>query len=51
MTPEAELLLSTLRRIETRAQVSIDWHSLLVLAESHGVLPIFCREYRGTRVV
>jgi Uncharacterised nucleotidyltransferase len=48
MTPEAELLLSTLRRIETRAQVSIDWHSLLVLAESHGVLPIFWREYRGT---
>jgi hypothetical protein len=48
MTPESELLLSTLRRSETRAPASIDWHSLLVLAESHGVLPIFCREYRGT---
>jgi hypothetical protein len=48
MTPESELLLSTLRCSETRAPTSIDWHSLLVLAESHGVLPIFCREYRGT---
>jgi hypothetical protein len=48
MTPESELLLSTLRRSETLAPASIDWHSLLVLSESHGVLPIFCREYRGT---
>jgi Uncharacterised nucleotidyltransferase len=48
MTPESEFLLSTLRRSETAAPASIDWHSLLVLAESHGVLPLFCREYRGT---
>jgi Uncharacterised nucleotidyltransferase len=48
MTPESELLLSTLRGSETPAPASIDWNSLLVLADSHGVLPIFCRRYRGT---
>jgi Uncharacterised nucleotidyltransferase len=48
MTPESELLVSTLRGSETPAPASIDWHSLLVLADSHGVLPIFCRKYRGT---
>jgi hypothetical protein len=47
MTPELELLLSTLRRSETLAPASIDWEALLVLANSHGVLSIFCREYRG----
>jgi hypothetical protein len=48
MTAESELLLSTLRGSETLASASIDWHSLLALADSHGVLPIFCREYAGT---
>jgi hypothetical protein len=48
MTPEADLLLSTLRGSETRAPASIDWHSLLELAASHGVLPLVCRDYRGT---
>jgi hypothetical protein len=48
MTAESELLLSTLRRSGTIAPASIDWAALLELADSHGVLPIFCREYRGT---
>jgi hypothetical protein len=48
MTAESELLLSTLSGSKTLASASIDWHSLLALADSHGVLPIFCRKYPGT---
>jgi Uncharacterised nucleotidyltransferase len=48
MTPESELLLAILRGSEIQAPASIDWHSLLELADSHGVLSIFCKKYRGT---
>src|SRR5436305_190862 len=48
MTPESELLLSTLRGTETPAPPFADWRSLLAFADSHGVLPILCRNYRGT---
>lgn len=48
MSPESELLLSTLRCSEADVPASIDWQALLALADSHGVLPIFCKEYRGT---
>src|SRR5271169_1817343 len=47
MTPEAEFLLATLRDIGAVAPDSIDWQYLLLLAESHGVLPIFCKNYSG----
>jgi hypothetical protein len=47
MTHELELLLSTLRHRETGNPATIDWQTLLGFADSHGVLPIFCREYRG----
>src|SRR5271163_2721850 len=47
MTPEAEFLLATLRDSEAIVPDSIDWQHLLLMAESHGVLPIFCRNYAG----
>src|SRR5271155_883698 len=47
MTPEAEFLLAVLRRTGDAPQASIDWQVLLQLADSHGVLPLFCKEYSG----
>jgi hypothetical protein len=48
MSSESELLLSTLRRSETGSAASVDWDALLALADSHGVLTVFCKEFRGT---
>jgi hypothetical protein len=48
MSLEAELLLSTLRHGKADVPASIDWQSLLALADSHGVLWIFCKQYHGT---
>lgn len=48
MSSESELLMATLRRGETGVSASCDWKALLALADSHGVLPVFCKEFRGT---
>jgi hypothetical protein len=45
MTSEAEFLLATLRGQGTPAPPSINWQILLDLAESHGVFPLFCRDF------
>jgi hypothetical protein len=45
MTSESGFLLATLRRQGTPAPPSINWQVLLDLAESHGVLPLFCRDF------
>jgi hypothetical protein len=47
MTSELEFLLATLRGQGATAPPSIDWQLLLDLAESHGVLPLFCRNFSG----
>jgi Uncharacterised nucleotidyltransferase len=47
VTSESEFLLATLRRGGTVAPASIDWQALLDLADSHGVLPLFCKKYSG----
>jgi hypothetical protein len=47
MTSESELLLATLRGSGASPPPSIDWQALLDLAESHGVLPLFCRDFPG----
>jgi hypothetical protein len=45
MTSESKFLLATLQRGGHVAPASIDWQALLELADSHGVLPIFCKKY------
>jgi hypothetical protein len=45
MTSESEFLLATLRGPGTPAPPSINWQVLLDLAESHGVLPLFRRDF------
>ena len=45
MTSESEFLLATLRGTGTAAPQAIDWQALLELADRHGVLPIFCRNF------
>lgn len=47
MAGESEFLLATLQDRHLTAPNSIDWNRLLVLAESHSVLPVFCRNYAG----
>jgi hypothetical protein len=47
MTSESEFLLATLRSPGATAPPSIDWQILLDLAESHGVLPLFCINFSG----
>jgi hypothetical protein len=47
MTPESKFLLATLRRGDDVAPGPIDWQALLELADSHGVLPLFCKKYSG----
>ena len=48
MSKEAHLLLTVLRRgtIDGDSD-SVNWDELLLLAESHGVFPAFCRSYSG----
>ena len=47
MTSETEFLLATLRGTHTAVPESVNWQALLDLAESHGVLPIFCSQFNG----
>jgi hypothetical protein len=47
MTSESKFLLATLLRGSDVAPASIDWQALLELADSHGVLPLFCKKYSG----
>jgi hypothetical protein len=48
MSREADFLLAVLRgNSPVFDTASLDWDQLLVLAESHGVLPAFCRSYSG----
>jgi Uncharacterised nucleotidyltransferase len=47
MTPETEFLLATLRGGNPPVPESLDWPALLELAESHGVLAIFCKNFDG----
>jgi hypothetical protein len=47
MTSESKFLLATLRHGSDDAPASIDWQALLELADSHGVLPLFCNKYSG----
>lgn len=48
MNREVLLLLAVLRGLPGNVDKdSINWDELLVLAESHGVLPLFCRDYTG----
>ncbi len=47
MTSESDLLLATLRGPGASVPPSINWQALLDLAESHGVLPLFCRDFPG----
>jgi hypothetical protein len=47
MTSESKFLLSTLQRGGAVAPASINWQALLELADSHGVLPLFCKKYSG----
>jgi hypothetical protein len=48
MTRESEFLLATLRGTSAPETASFDWPALFELADTHGVLPIFCRQFRGT---
>jgi hypothetical protein len=48
MTAETEFLLATLRGARPAVPESLDWQALLDLAESHGVLAIFCKNFEGT---
>jgi hypothetical protein len=48
MTPEAEYLLASLRHGAAELPCHIDWDTLFLLADTHGVLPLFYRSYRGT---
>jgi hypothetical protein len=45
MTPEAEFLLLCLLHGPAAPSAPLDWELLLALADSHGVLPLFYREY------
>jgi hypothetical protein len=45
MPREASFLLAALRNDPAEAADSVDWAELLVFAETHGVLPSFCRSY------
>jgi hypothetical protein len=47
MTSESKFMLATLQRGDAVAPASIDWQALLDLADSHGVLPLFCKNYSG----
>jgi hypothetical protein len=47
VTSESDFLLATLRGQGTPAPSSINWQVLLDLAESHRVLPLFCRNFSG----
>jgi hypothetical protein len=47
MSNEAHFLLGVLRGDTTDDSASIKWDQLLLLAESHGVFPAFCRSYPG----
>jgi hypothetical protein len=47
MTPEAEFLLATLQGTGVAPPQAIDWQSLLDLADRHGVLPVFSRNFAG----
>ena len=47
MTPEASFLLASLRQGGAPSSSSLDWEALLLLAESHGVLPLFYRALSG----
>jgi Uncharacterised nucleotidyltransferase len=47
MTSESKFLLATLQRGGAVAPASIDWQTVLELADSHGVLPLFCKNYSG----
>ncbi len=47
MTRETEFLLATLRGAHTAVPESVNWEALLDLADSHRVLPIFCRNLAG----
>jgi hypothetical protein len=48
MTAETDFLLATLRGASPAVPASLDWQVLLDLAESHGVLAIFCKHLSGT---
>ena len=48
MTAEASFLLAILRDpAAVVAPDSLDWPRLLEMAETHGVLPAFCKSYSG----
>jgi hypothetical protein len=47
MTRETEFLLATLRGPHTAVPEAVNWEALLDLADSHRVLPIFCRNLAG----
>jgi len=47
MNVEAAFLLDVLRNTAVDTPPSIDWNRLLLLAETHGVLPVFCSNYPG----
>jgi Uncharacterised nucleotidyltransferase len=49
MTSESEFLLAALRREDIVPPATIDWQALLELADSHGVLTLFCKRYSGKR--
>lgn len=44
---EMQCLLAALRNDAIDDVESINWDQLLVLVESHGVLPVFCKSYSG----
>jgi Uncharacterised nucleotidyltransferase len=48
MTAETEFLLATVRGAHPAVSERLDWQALLDLAESHGVLAIFCKNFKGT---
>ncbi len=47
MTPEAAFLLTSLRQSPVPAPAPLNWEILLMLAETHGVLPLFYRAHAG----
>jgi hypothetical protein len=47
MKREADYLLASLRQGGTPVPSSVDWEALLLLAETHGVLPLFYRSQAG----
>jgi hypothetical protein len=47
MTGEAEYLLATLRHTHPVPPPALDWQALLDLAERHGLLMLFCRDFPG----